>query len=332
MDACDDLFPADLQNVLTKQSVDEQLNDLAKRILSQMREGSDRWFMPWHKGLEEPFNLITGKVFTGHNAAILWDQATIRGYQRNQWATLRQWNARRAKVRRGAKGVRVFAPRFKQGADMFDGVSTKLAGFRSYFVFNLDEVNNFNPDHPDMFAGMGANPQVDEFVRRTGATITYGGDRACYWYQEDRIDMPPRSRFRDTLHTSADEGFYSTLVHELVHWTKRASRANRPAFQGTAKEAYAFEELVAELGAAIICTRFDQRIEPRADHAAYLKGWLSVLEYNFDHFYRALKLAQIAAHWLYRQTDMAPEGWSRDYLLGLDADADADGEHFGGLA
>ena len=102
-------------------------------------------------------------------------------------------------------------------------------------------------------------------------------------------------------------------MHELVHWTKGAARANRPDFEGTADESYAFEELVAELGAAIICTRFDQCIEPRADHAAYLKGWLTVLENDFDHFYRALKLAQVASHWLYRKTDMAPEGWAPDF-------------------
>ena len=315
-----ELFLPETSAVVTRQTVEEQLQGLAERILTQMRDGADSWFMPWHKGLEEPLNLVTGKVFTGHNAAILWDQKVMRGYQRNQWATLRQWNARRAKVRAGAKGVRVFAPRLNQSANMFNGATSKLAGFRTYFVFNLDEVINFNPDHPDLFAGAGANSRIDELVVRTGAEIAYGGDRACYWPSEDRIEMPPRHRFCDTRHTTADEGFYSTIVHELVHWTKHVSRANRTCFQGTEREAYAFEELVAELGAAIICTRFDQRVEPRKDHAAYLKGWLSVLENNFDHFYQALKLAQIAVHWLYRKTDMAPEGWSQDYHHGFDDD------------
>lgn len=226
---------------------------------------------------------------------------------------------------RAAKGVRVFAPRFNQSADMFNGASAKLAGFRTYFVFNLDEVINFNPDHTDLFAGAGANPRIDEFVVRTGAEIAYGGDRACYWPHEDRIEMPPRHRFRDTLHTTADEGFYSTIVHELVHWTKHVSRANRTCFPGTEREAYAFEELVAELGAAIICTRFAQRLEPREDHAAYLKSWLSVLDNDFGHFFRALNLAQVAAHWLYWKTSMVPEGWSQDYHHGFD-DGDC-GEH-----
>lgn len=295
-----------------KLTMDDQLQGLAERILSQMREGADSWFMPWHKGLEEPFNLITGKVFKGRNAAILWEQAVSRGYERNQWATLRQWNARRAKVRLGAKGVRVLAPRFNKAADMFNGISNELAGFRTYFVFNLEEVNNFNPDHPDLFARLAVENQIDDFVKRTGASIKYGGDSACCWYEADRIDMPPRSCFRDTRHTTADEGFYSTIVHELVHWTKKSSRANRTDFLDDSRQAYAFEELVAELGAAIICTRFAQRVEPREDHAAYLKGWLSVLENDFGYFYKALNLAQEAAHWLYRKTDMTPDGWLQD--------------------
>lgn len=296
-------------------SMNEQLQSLADQILTQMREGADDWFMPWHKGLEEPFNLVTGKVFKGRNAAILWQQARSRGYEKNQWATLRQWNARRARIRLGAKGVRVLAPRFNKAADMFDGVSDELAGFRTYFVFNLEEVNNFNPEHPDLFAEPVVESQIDEFVRRTEANITYGGDRACYWYEKDQIDMPLRSCFRTTRHTSADEGFYSTIVHELVHWTKKSSRANRSAFLEDSRQAYAFEELVAELGAAMICTRFEQRIEPREDHAAYLKYWLTVLENDFDHFYKALNLAQEAAHWLYRKAEMTPEGWLQDEHL-----------------
>lgn len=240
---------------------------------------------------------------------ILWDQSASRGYERNQWATLKQWSARRAKVRRGAKGVRVFAPRFNKAADFFDGMTDEFAGFRSYHVFNVVEVNNFNPDHPDLFANMGAESCIEEFVQRTGANILYGGDKACYWLKADRIDMPPKASFRTTPHTTALEGFYATLVHEVVHWTKRGTRANRPDFLVEPGYAYAFEELVAELGAAMLCARFSQRVEPRPDHAAYLKGWLQVLENDFRYFYQALYLAQEAVHWLYRLTDMLPEGW-----------------------
>ncbi len=286
-------------------SAGQELEELATELLAQMRGGADAWYMPWHKGLEEPYNKVTGHVFTGGNAAILWSQAMKRGYPRSQWATLKQWAGRRGKVRKGAKGVRVFAPIHKNA----NPTSSSLRGFRSYHVFNVEEINNFNPDHPDMFPEDLVGSMVGDFAQKTGAHIRFIGDVACYRPRDDTIDMPPRSRFFPTAHTTAEEGFQSTLVHELVHWTKQEKRAHRvPQFEDR-DHAYAFEELVAELGAAIICTRFAQRVEPRADHAAYLKSWLTVLENDFSHFYKALHLAQDAAHWLYVKTNMVPAGW-----------------------
>jgi antirestriction protein ArdC len=286
-------------------SVDQELGKLATELLVQMREGADTWYMPWHKGLEEPYNKVTGHVFTGGNAAILWSQAVKRGYPRSQWATLKQWASRRGKVRMGAKGVRVFAPIYRDATP----TSASLRGFRSYHVFNVEEINNFNPDHPDMFPEDLVGSAVGDFAQRTGAQIRFIGDTACYRPRDDVIDMPPRNHFIDTPHTTAEEGFQSTLVHELVHWTKNDKRANRKPLFEDRDLAYAFEELVAELGAAMICTRFAQRIEPRPDHAAYLKSWLTALEHDFSHFYKAMSLAQSATRWLYLKTEMVPPGW-----------------------
>lgn len=294
-------------------TIEQELASLADSILTQMRQGADQWYMPWHQGLEEPINLVTGRVFSGRNAAILWSQCQKRGYKRNQWATLKQWSKRRAKVRRGAKGVRVFVPKFNLGPDFWGGDSSEMSGFRSYHVFNVAELNNFNPDHPDLFDTFDVNHNIENLARKCRATIKFGGDRACYIPSLDRIEMPPQNRFYSTPHTTAEEGYYSTLAHELVHWTRPAVRANRPVqFEDDSLD-YAFEELVAELGAAIICSRFGQNIEPRPDHAAYLKSWLSVLEDDFQYFYKALAIAQDAVHWLYEAADMLPREWALNY-------------------
>lgn len=294
----------------------QQLSELAETIISQMKHGAKTWYMPWHKGFQEPVNLVTGRVFGGRNAAILWNALNQRGYQRNEWATLKQWATRRGKVRAGAKGVRVIVPIHNFAPGLFNDESNDLAGFRSYHVFNVDEINNFNPDHPDLFVVNSSKVVVDRhiehLVERSGADIRYGGNLACYIPKEDRIFMPPRSTFIATPHTTATEGFYSTLVHEIIHWTKHPGRAPRPNTWDDLSLAYAFEELIAELGAAMICTRFGQKIEPRLDHAAYLSTWLAVLESDFRHFYNALHQAQEAVHWIYRFTQMVPEGWTLD--------------------
>ena len=42
-------------------------------------------------------------------------------------------------------------------------------------------------------------------------------------------------------------------------------------------DAYAFEELVAEVGSAFLCAEIGVTPEVRDDHAAYLASWLEVL-------------------------------------------------------
>jgi antirestriction protein ArdC len=115
-----------------------------------------------------------------------------------------------------------------------------------------------------------SNGIVDEFVSDTGASIIYGGSRACFIPQLDEIRMPDRALFIGSATSSATEAFFATLLHELTHWTATVARCNRDLSGRFGSEAYAMEELVAELGAAFLCAELGITIEPRPDHAQYL--------------------------------------------------------------
>ncbi len=69
-----------------------------------------------------------------------------------------------------------------------------------------------------------------------------------------------------------------TLLHELTHLAGHETRCNRQFGKRFGDQAYAMEELVAELGAAFLCADLGINDEPRADHAQYLASWLSVLK------------------------------------------------------
>jgi antirestriction protein ArdC len=70
--------------------------------------------------------------------------------------------------------------------------------------------------------------------------------------------------------------------------------------------AYAFEELVAELGAAFLCADLEVSNEPRADHAQYLAHWLDILKADKRAIFKASALAQKAATYLHEiSTDPA---------------------------
>ncbi|WP_299230836.1 zincin-like metallopeptidase domain-containing protein [uncultured Halomonas sp.] len=290
--------------------------DIAEHLIQQIKQGAGRWEMPWHKGLPEPFNGVTGKKFRGQNAVVLWAEGMRRGYRSSEWATLRQWNLAGGRVRRGAKGVRLIRPRMHRQADVFGGESENAQGFKTYHVFNYEEVNGVDHEHPDLFAQGGAfaqpNAEAEKIVASSGAVIRFGGDRAFYSYGPDTITMPPRVSFKSTADSTANENFYATLLHELIHWTWQPARCNRKREFDDTGDSYAFEELVAELGAAILTTRLNQLPAPRQQHAAYLQSWLRVLSSDFSYFYKAMRLAQDASDWLCRRAGLL------DYLSTAD--------------
>jgi antirestriction protein ArdC len=58
------------------------------------------------------------------------------------------------------------------------------------------------------------------------------------------------------------------------------------------------EELVAELGAAVLCADLSLTPEPRDDHAAYIASWLKVLKNDRRAIFTAAAHAQRAADFL----------------------------------
>ncbi|MBH5372266.1 hypothetical protein HZZ16_30020 [Bradyrhizobium sp. CNPSo 4016] len=142
-------------------------------------------------------------------------------------------------------------------------------------VFNADQVDG--PEEAPIAAPVDELGDVDAFIARTEAKIVHGGNRACFIPKLDEIHMPPREAFMGSATSSPTEAYYSTLLHELTHWTGPAHRCDRDLSGRFGSQAYAMEELVAELGAAFLCAELGIAVEPRADHAQYLAHWLKVL-------------------------------------------------------
>jgi antirestriction protein ArdC len=82
-----------------------------------------------------------------------------------------------------------------------------------------------------------------------------------------------------------------------MHWTGHSSRCNRPLNNKFGSRAYAFEELLAELGAAMVCNELGINSELE-HHAAYLDSWLSILKGDKKAFFQAAQKAAIAANYL----------------------------------
>ena len=146
----------------------------------------------------------------------------------------------------------------------------------------------------DLFSG----GRSEDFVKRTGAVVVTGGQRALYQIDHDQIKMPDRTSFKSTSTSTATEAYYSTLFHELVHWSGARDRCGRLFGSLIEEEVYAREELVAELGAAFLCSRLEVTLVPRLDHAKYISYWLKILRSEPSALMKAATAASNAVDFL----------------------------------
>lgn len=288
-------------------------DEVLSNVIDQMATTDDRWEMPWHKLGKQgnPTNVASGKVYRGFNKLALMLKQAEKSYSNSVWGTLRQWNSRRSKVLAGEKAVTLFYPFFRKDLKGDE----HLAYFRPFWVFNGNQVSNFNPDHPDLFEGLDAGneitlPAIHELIEEQRMAISFGGDGAYYNFLTDLVAMPKRARFKGSTSSTADEALYGTLLHEMIHWTGHETRINRPHHQEWGDEVYAFEELIAEIGAAFICCDYGITNQPREDHAKYLNSWLTALGKDKSQLWRAASKAQKAVDFLIGQKDEEP---SHDY-------------------
>ena len=280
-------------------------NQIITAIEAGTAAGSYR--MPWHNWGEQsgqPINAATGRAYRGINILLLWAAAEAQGYSSGRWATYRQWTATGAQVRQGEQATPIIFWKCSTGAHSSTDDDSDTSPYtdtghspgrivaRTYSVFNADQVDGAEPQPQCIFDETKTISAAAQFICRTGAQIRHGGDRASYAPSIDQIWLPQIAQFRDL------NSFYAVLTHELVHWTGAEHRLDRPLDGRFGDEAYAFEELIAELGAAFLCAHLGLSLEPRPDHAAYIASWLKVLKSDPKAILTAAAKAQHAADYL----------------------------------
>lgn len=275
-------------------------------ILDQLEAGVRPWTRPWAGGAAAGRPLRhDGTPYRGVNVLLLWSQAAERGYDSPTWMTFRQALALGGAVRKGERGAPVVyahvpeTPGAEPDAEAEpEGPTRRRAFLKAYTVFNVAQIEGL----PERYAPLppaSVNPdarvaEADAWVERVGATVRHGGSQAFYAPGPDIVQMPDFDRFVDA------HGYYATLVHELVHWTRHPSRLDRDLGARRFGDAgYAREELVAEIGAAFLCADLGLALEPREDHAAYIADWIEVLKDDRRFIVSAAAHAQRAADHLH---------------------------------
>lgn len=276
---------------------------ITEQIVAQLEQGAAPWIKPWDADTTADRNLASDKPYRGINRLLLGMSSMSAGYSSPIWATFKQWQEQGANVRKGEKATHIvfFKPVSKQVQTAAGDLETEsYAVMRGYCVFNAAQVDGYTaPVNDAPAAEFDRHERAEQTLVKTGAIIRHGGDAAFYAPSVDAVQMPNKSAF----HSPAN--YYATVFHELTHWTGAKHRLDRDLDKGRyGNPAYAFEELVAEMGSAFMCA--DHSIQGEIRHAGYIASWVKALRENDRAIFKAAALAQKAA----------------DYLLALDASAE----------
>lgn len=270
------------------------------QIVEAIEQGVEKFKLPWrtlNAFPMSPINASTRRPYSGINILVLWATADKRGYSSGLWATYKQWSDLGAQVRRGEKAANVVFAQIvereaEEGKAGETGTKTRRFPFlREYHVFNVAQVDGYSEPHASTPAAKRIE-HADSFFSSVDMLIENGMNSAFYDAVADMIYMPPFESFTDPLM------YYSVLSHESIHWTGAEHRLNRRASSKFGSSEYAFEELIAELGAAFLCSFLGLPTDPRTDHAPYINNWLSALKNDKRAIFRAAARAQEAVDWI----------------------------------
>lgn len=278
-------------------------------IVEMLERGVKPWAPQWSKSADGLLALplrSNGEAYRGLNLMLLWGSAEANGFRAQTWMTFKQAKDLGGSVRKGSKGTPVvywgrFDPK-KDEAKGDDGEERGVLFAKQYTVFNVEQIDGLDAK---WFEAAEPLPEVERIARAeawvagTGAEVRHGGNRAFFSPAHDFVQMPPAGAF------TGIEAYYSTLAHELTHWTGHESRLGRTFGKRFGDNAYAVEELVAEMGAAFASARLGIASEPREDHASYLASWLKVLKADKRAIFTAASRAQAACDHLFDLADKA---------------------------
>ena len=267
----------------TTNDIYQQVTD---RIIASLEQGTAPWLKPWAEGkcgTAGPFNAVTGRPYNGINWLVLGSGG---------WLTFKQAKELGGSVRKGEKGTQIVFWSFPKIKDSETGEEKVVPFAKGYTVFAVEQCDGLDTAKlkaPQPIVAGETN--INVIAALAGAQVRHGGSKAFYSPSTDHVQMPSLEAFE-----SAD-AYAGTLAHELVHWTGHQSRCDRQFGKRFGDDAYAFEELVAEIGSAFVCAQTGIPLEG-LQHDRYVASWLKVLKGDKRAIFTASSQAKKAAEFL----------------------------------
>lgn len=292
---------------------------ITDKIVEQMEKGLIPWRRPWSGTQEGAISYTTRKPYSLINQMLLGKPG--------EYLTFKQVKALGGSIKKGAKsGIVCFYSRTvmkKEKEETEDGDTMTVTVFHEYYapilkfypVFHIDDCEGIESkltvDAPtvtlqpvDMAERtiqgyLAAEPHL-KFINNKPSNRAYFSPAA------DEVVVPMMSQYQDV------EEYYSTAFHELTHSTLIESRCNRKSEQtGVAmfgNEAYSREELVAEMGAAMLVNVCGMDCDKAFKNSvAYIQGWLKQLKNDPKMIVWASSRAEKAARYIQGEREAKTE-------------------------
>lgn len=259
---------------------------VANQIIESLKAGTAPWLRPWEPGTGNghvPYNPITGKRYRGINALYLM----LNQNDDNRWLTYKQAQSMDAQVRKGEKGTTIQYWKFHEehikqddaGYPVLDEQGTPLKVLvnlerpKVFYatVFHASQIDNM-PELITKEPDWSLIERAEKLLHNSGASIVHSEtDRAFYRLSTDSIHLPPKEQFKSAAN------YYATALHELGHWSGHPLRLDRDLGHPFGSDAYAKEELRAEIASMLLGAELGIGHDP-SQHTAYIKSWIRVLE------------------------------------------------------
>ncbi len=291
-----------------KNTKEDFLNQMVERIITLIDKGENPlWVKPW-KDSNGPNNPVTGTYYSGFNVFWLRLHNMFYGLSESRYITFNQaltlWGKRGGSfMERGTKSCSLMKYDSYKKTVVEDGIekTVSIPFFNTFHVFSIEQ---FTPEFQDIFnekypvevpKTVTSDVEKDAFftnyMEKNNITFV-NGDKAYFSPSQNLICMPKFEQFNSSVE------YYSTFAHECIHSTGKALNRDMSGTFGNDK--YAFEELVAEMGASIVCTHLGIEFESKSENnqTAYLVGWGKRFKNNPALLWDAFKAAQKAAQYM----------------------------------
>jgi len=269
------------------------LKQVANQVIAAMQNSGENWCKCWTPiGGQAPTSISTGNAYSGINILILGFTRMAMGWGSNEYGTFKAWKGKGYSVAKGEKATYIVwygsGTRKVQNDDGTEENKTWRSA-KAYPVFNAEQIADYTPmdigDVPEFTEQ--SDTAMDKLAIDAGVDVrNVDLAQAFYVPSADYVNMPNINQF------DSAEAYACTLGHEMSHWTGHKSRLDRN------KDSYAFEELVAEIGSAMLAASLGISPEPRADHAKYLNNWIKDISDKPTTILSAAAEAQKAATYL----------------------------------